>query len=180
MNRFVKVVDDFMKKRVDLLSASDDVRLANDPALTAAYNRTVSQADALKSTIEFTTGTWQQAKQMYADVIDTTSMDIGDAIDEIRSWFGYDPSGGLGIIQLPAAVWVAGIIAAALIVNKSMNEILIRVEATRLQRETGMSRDRAIKVAKDAYSTNLFDNSMIPLVLIGGIALLYFSSKQRG
>jgi len=104
INEFVKVVDEFMRnnKKLNAPKFRADVMASGNPELIANYNSAVSKSNALKVTIEKTTGAWAKAKAAYQDAISTTSTVIGDAIDEIRSWFGYKPAGDLSGLRPPA------------------------------------------------------------------------------
>lgn len=173
MNRFVKEVDLFMRntERLNNPQFRATVYKTNDAQVIADYNNAVERANVLKGTIEATTGAWDQAKAFYRDVSATSSTVIGDAIDNIRSWFGYDPSGGLGALQVPMAVWVGGIIVAAVAANKMMANVFIQVEAARLQREQGLSRSQALKAASNALAPSLFRSMNTGLLLFGGIGM---------
>ena len=179
LNRFVREVDSFMHRYADF--ASPETRAAvvatNDPKLIADYEATRNHAASLKSGIEATTGAWNSAKAFYAAQIGNTSMIIGDAIDEIRSWFGYKPAGGLGALQLPAAVWVAGIIAACVTLNRAMDAVIIRLDAARIVRNTGVPYSDAYKQATDAHrSSGLFGGATVPLIGLG-LAALFFLTR---
>lgn len=183
VNRFIKAVDGFLENRDKLLAARSRVYASNDPGLIADYETTVGRANNLKRVIETTTGAWRDFKQWWAtNVTDTTSMVIGDAIDTVRSWFGYKPAGdltGLGAVQIPAAAWLAGITGAIYLINKSINEILVKVEAARIQRETGMPRDKAIAAAKQAYSPSIFSvGNLAPYAIGLGIVWYVFFRNQ--
>ena len=186
MNHFVREIDKFMELRKELLAETHnvDAMRTSDPELWRDYDLVMRQADALKRTIEATTGIWYDFKSWWAtNVTDKTSMVIGDWVDEIRSWFGYDPSGGLGAFQILSAAWIAGIIAAAAIIIKSMNAVLIRIEAAKLQRETGMPRDRALQLAKDTYAPGFFGGAgmgfSFAMLAAVGIGIWLFFGKKR-
>jgi len=104
VNEFVKVVDEFMRnhKALNAPKFRAEVMATGNQELIAAYNSAVTKSNALKGTIEKTTGAWSKAKAAYRDAIGTTSTVIGDAIDEIRSWFGYKPAGDLAGMRPPA------------------------------------------------------------------------------
>lgn len=201
MNRFVREVDEFMQKNRILNSSEyqNIVYNSNDPSLIADYENAVIQFGRLRSTIIATVGVWSAAKQRWASVIDVTSTAIGDAIDEIRSWFGYEPAGqfaayttlgdlprnalsglsALGIVQLPAAAWVAGIISAAYLANTMMSKIFVRIETARLVR-SGMPRAEALQVASSALAPTFFRGINIPLVAGGLLAIfLLMTAKPR-
>lgn len=193
LNRFVLVVDKFLQRYATLNNPATRERVyaSNDPTLISDYETAVSRGGMLKTAIEKTVGAWQTAKAAWGSITDTTSTYIGDAVDEIRSWFGYKPVGNydgryqglgalsaLGVIQIPAAAWVAGIIATALLLTKAIDEILVRVEASRIQRETGVSRNQAMTTAKDIYSKSLFGDIIDWKVLIVlGLATYFIASR---
>lgn len=195
LNRFVLVVDKFLQRYATLNNPATRERVyaSNDQKLISDYETAVSRGGMLKTAIEKTVGAWQTAKTAWGSITDTTSTYIGDAVDEIRSWFGYKPMGslhdgrfsecitglsGLGVIQVPAAAWVAGIIATALLLTKAIDEILVRVEASRIQRETGVSRNQAMTTAKDIYSRSLFGDIIDWKVLVVlGLATYYIVSR---
>jgi hypothetical protein len=133
---------------------------------------------------------------------------IGDAVDEIRSWFGYKPMGDLpclgcvpgigcvgcpqqpgnreqpglgvlGIIQIPAAVAVAGIVAAALVLIAAMNRIFISLEANKIQRENpSVSRAVAIRQA-EAGLPSFIPGGITPVMIgLGALALWMVWSKK--
>lgn len=184
LNRFVQVVDDFLAKLAKLKSPQtrDAVYASGDSQLISDYESAVSKGDVLKSTIEATVGAWNAAKAEWSKVTDTTSMAIGDAVDWVRSLFGYKPAGdfgaipyykglgALGLIQIPAAAWVAAIIAAAVLLGKLYDSILVRVEAARLQHEQGMSREQALATAQSIYSPSWFKDvfNWKTVILVGG------------
>lgn len=204
MNRFVKSVDEFFANYAKLMNPQmrADVLASGNPTLIAEYNATVSRARALKITIETTTGAWQAAKAGWASVTGITSTVIGDAIDEIRSWFGYSPAGAydvspisggqlgfLGAIQLPAAAWIAGILGAVYLANQAMTKIFISVQATKIQKaDPTISRSQALADAAGAVkSKGLFEGAALPLIAAAVLAaFLIFGtgssggSKQRG
>jgi len=186
MNRFVATVDEFMQKLAKLESPAmrDAAYASNDRALIDDYEITLGRAKGLRATIETTTGIWDSAKAAYASVTDQTSMYIGDAIDEIRSWFGTGPKvnlSALGVIQLPAAVWITGIIATAYIAIRSIDAIFIRLDASRIQREDPtISRDRAIAKARTAAAVgSFFSFQTAPLLLGGALALWLLWNANR-
>lgn len=189
LNKFVEVVDEFKTNLARLTSPEFErqVYAFDNPALHQDYGKAVVQARALNSTIDATVGAWNAFKRGYLAATDASSTVIGDAIDEIRSWFGYKPAGdlgryelaGLGAIQIPAAAWVAGIIAAALVLNRTMAAIFVQVEAAKLQRENpGMSREVALQKAKDSLPSLFGAGITVPLV-IAGIAAVWLLSNRK-
>lgn len=193
VNRFVQVVDDFMREYDKLRSPETQAKVygSGDSQLVADYETAINRGGALKGTILQTTGAWKNAKAAYQDAIDQSSMAIGDAIDWFREkYFGYDPAGGmgcancpqglhgLGALQLPAAAWIAGIVSAAYVLLRSFRALAIRIDAAALQRQNpNLSRDAAIKRASDAHgSGGLFSINTMPL-LLGGLAALYFLTR---
>ncbi len=98
MNRFVKSVDEFFANYEKLTTPAmrNQVSLSGQPELIADYQAAVSRGATLSQTIQGTVGAWTVAKSAWATVTGATSTMIGDAIDEIRSWFGYEPAGGVG------------------------------------------------------------------------------------
>lgn len=181
LNEFVKVVDEFMRKYDRLISSDtrDAVYSSGDKKLIADYESTVKRGGILKSTIEKTVGAWNTAKNALRSVQNTSSMYIGDAIDWLRKKFGDDPyNGQLGAFQIPAAVWVAGIVASAYALLKVMDKLQIQIEAAKLQRENpGLPRDQALSRARDAIEgPGLFSNPMaIPIGLAALVALVILS-----
>jgi len=178
VNKFVAVVDEFMANYARLNSNDAKTAVANsgDPALIAEYNSQLGKATALKNTIEATTGAWQSAKQFYLQSTDTSSMYIGDAVDWIRSKFGYDPApgfSGLGALQIPAAAWIAGIIAAAVLMNSAMKKLFVAIEASKIQRQNpSVSRADAVAQASRALAVGgFFSFQNAPLFIGGAIAL---------
>lgn len=175
LNRFVEVVDEFMHK-YDRLIAPDtraQVYATRDPRLIGDYETAVRRGGLLKRNIEAVTGAWKAAKDFYAEATQQTSIWIGDAIDEVRSWFGYKPGGvgGLGVVQIPAAVWVAGTIAAAVVLIKSINKVFVLLEASELQRENpGMPRAVALSRASDALDPGFFAGLRGPLLIAAAAA----------
>lgn len=184
VNRFVREVDLFMENYDKLMDPQfrSDVYASRDSGLIADYEQASQQAKVLKNTIEATTGAWSAAKKAYSSVTDQTSMAIGDAIDEIRSWFGYDPApglNGLGALQLPAAAWIAGIISAAFLLNRGMDKIFISVEASRLQRmNPGISREQALIKAADVITGGGLSITTFALLAAAGLTL-YTIMRRR-
>lgn len=212
MNKFVKTVDEFMDNFRKLISPETkaSVYATKNPTLINEYENAVSQGRILKSTIETTVGAWNTAKKAWASVTGVTSTFIGDAIDEIRSWFGYEPAAGmdglgclgcpdnncancpnrqsdssqlsgLGAIQLPAAAWIAGIVAAAFLLNTTMNKIFISIEASRIIRaDPTISRERALTMASSVIKTDFFGGATLPLIAAGLIAAYFLlGSKSK-
>lgn len=101
LNKFVKVVDEFKAKFAKLISPATraQVYASGNQKMISDYESAVTRGNALNATINALVGAWAAFKRGYKTVTDTTSTVIGDAIDEIRSWFGYDPSGGLGYVE---------------------------------------------------------------------------------
>lgn len=203
MNRFVKSVDDFFANYAKLSSPQmrNQVYASGNASLIADYESALRQGRLLKGTIETTVGAWSSAKAAWSTVSGITSTAIGDAIDEIRSWFGYQPAGvsgygvagydvspvsggtlgALGVIQLPAAAWVAGIVASALLLNAAMNKIFISVEASRIQKaDPTMSRSQALDVASRAVKTaGLLGSATWPLLAAAALALYLVFGRKR-
>lgn len=181
INQFVKVVDDFMSRYSRLVSS--DTRAAvyasNDAKLVADYNSAVNKGAVLKSTVEATVGAWATAKNAIQTVQDTTSIYIGDAIDWLRSQFGYKPAGGLGAFQIPAAAWVAGIVASCYAMLKIMDAIQIQIEASKLQRQNpDLPRDTAIDRARQAVvGSGFMDSLKWPLGLLGLAAFVFLTMR---
>ena len=182
MNEFVAKVDEFMRKYQTLTSDTikQKVYASGDSQLIADYEKAVYRGGLLKSNIEAVTGAWAAAKNAYATVTDYTSTVIGDAIDEIRSWFtGGD--GNLGAIQIPAAAWVIATIGAAASLVISINAILVRIEASELQKQNpNMSRERALQVAKSSVGLGGAVSALTQPMLIAAaafIAWLWLSKK---
>lgn len=103
LNRFVEVVDKFKANFAKLQGMQADVLASGDPQLQRDYNSAITRGRALNATIDTTVGAWNAFKAGYRSVTDRTSTIIGDAIDEIRSWFGYDPAPGIGNYALYSA-----------------------------------------------------------------------------
>lgn len=180
LNKFVQTVDDFLAMKNKVASRRAEVYATNDPELISDYESFVSKADILQSTIESTVGAWNAAKAEYAKITDTTSTAIGDAIDEIRSWFGYDPAPGigfLGIIQLPAAAWIAGIIAAAALLWRMGNSLMTRIDAATIARRENIPYSEALTKAADANRFKLVSKDTV--TIIAGAALLAWYLWQK-
>lgn len=188
MNEFVRVIDEFMQKYARLISPQTrtEVFASGNPALISEYEKAVSRGGLLKTNIEVVTGAWAAAKRAYSSVTDVTSMVIGDAIDWVKSLFNTLPPvapqiGALAAVQIPAAVWIVGTIAASAALILSIDRIFITLEANRIQRDSpGTSRQQAITQAKSAVGLNVFGD-VKQLVVIGGIvfiAWLYLGQKK--
>jgi len=168
LNKFVRVVDEFMANYAKLIKPETKAQVyaTGNQILIDDYAIAVGRGRILKRSIETTVGAWNAAKREYRKITDVSSTVIGDAIDEIRSWFGYRPAGslecyrpmsGLGAIQIPAAVWVSSIVAAALLLNSAMRKIFIAIEASKIQRENpGTPRDVALEQASKAVASGGF------------------------
>ena len=188
LNKFVKVVDEFKAKYARLISPAtrNDVYATKNATLISDYESAVSRGGALNSSINALVGAWNVFKRGYASVTDVTSTAIGDAVDEIRSWFGYKPMGdlqiglgALGLVQIPAAIGVAGIIGAALVLIAAMNRIFIATEASRIQRENpGTSRAVALRQA-EAGLPSFIPGGLTPLMIAAGAVALWFVLSQR-
>ncbi len=208
LNRFVQTVDEFMANYARLISPDTRAKVyaTGNPALIGDYDSAVSQGRILKRTIETTVGAWNTAKAAWQSVTGATSTAIGDAIDEIRSWFGYEPAGGvgayenhapihwydsspisggtlgyLGVVQLPAAAWIAGIVSAAYLLNQTMNKIFISMEAARImQADPTVSRSQALSVASKAIKTpGILGAATLPLIAAAALAAFLIFGKKR-
>jgi hypothetical protein len=190
MNRFVAIVESFKNNLARLNSAEtrNAVYASNNSALIRDYENTLTQSNILNSTIEGTVGAWEAAKSGWGILTSQTSMWIGDAVDEIRSWFqtsnnlgciGCPQLGSFGAVQLPAAVWIAGIVAAAYALNKGMEKIFIAIEATKMQEANpNLSRERAVTLARNAIVGSWF--GLAPGVLLAAGAVgLYLVFRKR-
>ena len=128
LNKFVKVVDEFKAKYARLISPAtkSQVYASGDQTLINEYESAVSRGGSLNNSINALVGAWGAFKRGYGAVTDVTSTVIGDAIDTVRGWFGYDAApgiggmGSLGLIQIPAAVAIAGIVGAFILLLMSM------------------------------------------------------------
>jgi len=185
LNKFVKVVDEFKGKYARLITPAmrSQVYASKNPALIRDYEAAVSRGGALNHSIDALVGAWNAFKRGYASVTDTTSTVIGDAVDTVRSWFGYKPAGGLGdlgVIQIPAAIAVAGIVASAVFLIAMMNRIFISVEASRIQRENpNVSRAVALKQAEAALPSFL-PGGIKPIMLgVGALALYMIFARGK-
>lgn len=174
-NRFVRTVDEFMENYTFLLSRETQNKVygMGDPALNAEYENMINNAGRLRGVILTTVGAWEQARAALTSVTDVTSMYIGDAIDEIRSWFGYDPTrglNGLGVFQLPAAAWMIGIISAAVLLNSAMSKLFIKIETASLVR-SGVNPGEALRIASNALAPSLLGGVNKTLLIGGALAL---------
>lgn len=194
LSKFVRIVDEFMSKydKLNTPAMRAQVYATNNSAFQDDYEIALGRGRILKRTIEQTIGAWTAARGQYEKITDTTSPAIGDAIDEIRSWFGYDPDGGLsvyraglsglGAIQLPAAavgaVWIAGIIASATVLITAFDRIFVTVNANKIQAQNpNVSRDEAIRRAQSALPS-VFGSFGWKTLLVGGAAVyLIFGRK---
>ncbi len=201
LNRFVQSVDEFFSNYAKLISPAmrAQVYATGNAAVIADYESAKSQGAILKSTIEATTGAWATAKAAYSVITGATSTFIGDAIDEFRSWFGYKPAGGLGylgacncpapglgylgglgVVQAPAAAWVAGILGAVYLANQAMNKVFIFVAANQIQAaDPTLSRAQALAAAADTVrGEGIIGAITLPLVAAAVLAaFLIFGRK---
>ncbi len=201
INRFVQSVDEFFSNYAKLITPNmrAQVYATGNAAVIADYESAITQGAVLKSTIEATTGAWAAAKAAYSAVTGVTSTFIGDAIDEIRSWFGYKPAGEylgglgcpgpapglgavgyLGVVQLPAAAWVAGILGAVYLANQAMNKVFIFVAANQIQAsDPSISRSQALAAAADTIKgEGIIGAITLPLVAAALLAaFLIFGRK---
>jgi len=194
LNKFVKVVDEFKAKFARLISPAtrQQIYASNDPKLISDYESAVSRGNVLNSSINALVGAWNAFKSGYKTVTAVTSTVIGDAVDEIRSWFGYDPApgignyavangmGALGIIQVPAAVAVAGIVGAAMVLIAATNRIFVTLEANKIQRENpNVTRVSALRQAESGLPS-LLPGGITPVMIgIGALALWFVLSKNK-
>jgi len=191
LNKFVKVVDEFKAKYARLISPAtrQQVMASNNPALISDYESAVSRGRVLNNSINALVGAWGAFKSGYKRVTDTTSTVIGDAVDEIRSWFGYKPMGeclnyggmgSLGLIQVPAAVAVAGVIAAALVLIAAMNRIFITLEANKIQRENpSIPRASAIRQAESGLPSFIPGGITPVMIGLGALAVWFVLGKNK-
>lgn len=209
IGRLVKNVDQFMQKYAEL--KSPDVRAAvsasQNSEIMREYANTLAAADGMKRTIDSTVGAWDAFKRAYGRVTDTTSMYIGDAIDEIRSWFGYDPAPGIGempifaadvpgsmhyrglmtgnglgalsAVPVIAAAVAVGVAGAAYIINKQIDNFMVMLQAWRIRsNDPTISQQRALAIATSSVKKSWTDNLKFP-VLIGAVALGYFILRNK-
>jgi len=101
LNKFVKVVDEFKSNLTKLrLSATrSQVYATGNQKMISDYETALVRGNALNVSINALVGTWNVFKRGYKAVTDTTSTTIGDAVDEIRSWFGYKPMGNYDVLS---------------------------------------------------------------------------------
>lgn len=162
---FVKKTDEFFAKYAKLTSPEFRAKVyaTQDQSIISAYESELNRAAGIKTAINATVGVWQTFKSGYAAVTDTTSTIIGDAIDEIRSWFGYKPAGGfsaydvspisggqlglysvspisggqlgaLAAIPFITAVWITGILALLVVSVRAQDKIFMWVDAWFIKR----------------------------------------------
>ena len=139
----------------------------------------------MNNSINALVGAWGAFKRGYGAVTDVTSTVIGDAIDTVRGWFGYDAApgiggmGSLGLIQIPAAVAIAGIVGAALVLIAAMNRIFISIEASKIQRENpGVPRAVALRQAESGLPS-FIPGGITPVMIAAGAFALWFVLSQR-
>ncbi len=98
LNKFAKNIDEFKAKFAKLINPQTraQVYASGNQKMISDYETAVVRGNALNRSINALVGAWDAFKRGYKAVTDQTSMVIGDAIDEIRSWFGYKPAGGIG------------------------------------------------------------------------------------
>ncbi len=182
LNEFVQIVDKFMANYARLISRenSDIVYSSNNARLISDYESAVSKGRMLKSTIETTVGAWNAAKRGWQSVTDSSSIVINDAIDWVKSLFGSGPdTDGLGVMQIPAAVWVAGIVAAAYTLNSLMTKIFVSIEASKIQRDNpGISRNEALQRASNSLPS-LFGGVTTPVIIGAAIFAAYFLLSDK-
>ena len=183
LNKFVKTVDDFLKMRENVLAKRAQVYSSNDPELIRDFDNFASASTTLKNTIENTTGAWNAAKQAYAATTDTSSMYIGDAVDWLREVFtDYDADGGLtglGIVQLPAAVWVAGIISAAAILWRTGKALVVRIDAATISRAENIPYSEALKKSENINSVSIFGGASIPMLIALGAGVYWLWVNRK-
>ena len=192
LNKFVKVVDEFKAKFARLISPATRAQIyqSNNPALISDYESAVSRGRILNNSINALVGAWSGFKRGYKSVTAATSTVIGDAVDEIRSWFGYKPAGGigelpiglgsLGLIQIPAAVAVAGVVAAALVLIAAMNRIFITLEANKIQKENpSIPRATAIRQAESGLPSFIPGGITPVMIGLGALALWFVLGKNK-
>jgi len=191
LNKFVKIVDEFKAKfaKLTLPQTRAQVYASGNTKMISDYETAVSRGNALNSTINAMVGAWSAFKRGYKKVTDTTSTVIGDAVDEIRSWFGYEPAGGIGglnglgaiqLAALPAAVAVAGVISAALILNSLMDKIFVSIEANRIQKDNpNISRGAALKQAEAGLPSLLPGGISLPMIAAGALAIYFLMGSKK-
>lgn len=211
LNKFVKVVDEFKANyaRLILPATRAEVYATQNSAMISDYETAVSRGAMLNTTIENLVGAWNAFKSTYANVTDKTSLVIGDAIDKVRSWFGYDPAAGFGefipqgefkpydgwaggygtpysqlaglaAIQIPAAVAIAGIVSAALLLNSMMNKIFVNLQANKIQKANpNLDRGAALEQAQKGL-TSFFPTSLsVPMLAAGAFALYLILGNRK-
>ncbi len=164
---FVKKTDEFFAKYAKLTSQDFRAKVyaTQDQAIISAYESELNRAAGIKTAINATVGAWATFKRSYAAVTGVTSTWIGDAVDEIRSWFGYSPAGGfsaydvspisggqlgrydvspisggqlgaLGAVPIVlVAIWVTGILAVLVVSIKAQDKIFMWVDAWFIKRD---------------------------------------------
>lgn len=191
LNKFVRVVDEFKTKYARLTSPAmrAQVYASGNQKLIADYERAVSRGGMLNVTINTTVGAWSTFKRGYGAVTDVTSTAIGDAIDEVRSWFGYEPAkgfsglgslSGLGAIQIIPAVAIAGIVGTAMILIAAMNRIFISVEASKIQKENPtITRASALRQAESGLPSFIPGGITPVMIGVGALALWMILGKGK-
>ncbi len=182
MNQFVQTVDKFMANYARLITPDNRavVYSSGNQQLISDYESAVTKGRALKVTIETTVGAWNAAKRGWSNVTDTTSLYIGDAVDWLKGLFGGGPNTeGLGVMQIPAAIWVSGIVASAYLLNSLMTKIFVSIEATKIQRNNpGLSRSDALLRAKSAVPS-LFGSIQTPVIIGAALFAAYFLLSDK-
>ena len=185
LRELVKIVDDFLTVRSDVLSRQAEVYASGDPELIADFESFMGRSNALKASIEKTVGAWNAAKMAWGNITDKTSAAIGDAIDWFRETFtDYEAAPGIGsyhnaslaafgAIQVPAAAWVAGISASAFLLWRMGKGLMTRIDAIKISRERNIPYDQALIQADKVGGMKLFTVEMAPLY-IGALAAAYF------
>lgn len=188
LNKFVQVVDEFKTKYARLTSPAmrAQVYASGNSTLIADYNTAVSRGGALNATINTTVGAWTTFKRGYSAVTDVTSTAIGDAIDTVRKWFGYDAApglscySGLGAIQIVPAVAIAGIIGTALVLIAAMNRIFVSVEASRIQKDNpNISRVNALRQAESGLPSFIPGGITPVMIGVGALALWMILGNKK-
>ena len=180
VNQFVKTVDDFLTMRANVLSKRAQVYASNDPALINDFESFESASTTLKNTIENTTGAWAAAKSAYKAATDTSSTYIGDAVDWFREVFSdYDADGGLGLVQLPAAVWIAGIISAAAILWRSGKALLVRIDAVSIARAENIPYSEALTKSERINSVSIFGGASLPMLIALGAGIYWLWVNRK-
>lgn len=180
-----------------------------DAAAIANYETQVNRSTALKNSIEAVTGSWNWFKSQWSSVTDTTSMVIGDAIDWFRGIFGggpnadlraysvspisggqlgrYDVSpisggqlGALAAIPVLYAAWIAGTLAALVILIRAQNKIFVWIDAWAIKKNNpNISTAEALdKAAIINARGGIFEGAALPLIAAAAIvAYLIFGKK---